>query len=350
MKTINCNVAGQPTDQPVIFDDIPRYWNGRFELNNARCVFDLPDDANGGGHLRWNGQQVNFLLPARPGSYEGATLGLPTIVYPHQSAMGLRIVDRTFVTGTNQRWLMCGHTEMNAPDKLRAGEDLTPLLKQRADAGCNVLRSLGMGYPFRTDQTPVPMSLVHDYLATCADHDLYVIWCVFAGTKACMPDPGQQLDWWAQSVETCRQHPNALIMVCNEWNHSSQSLAPSMFPRPIGILASRGSATTDQTPAKPVMDFEGYSARRDTGNSRGFTNCDAYEFESDYPCVPKIALETAKPQDYGFSLGFARLIGLHGKASDWGVFGHTDAGVRSELWTPGEESCMRTIYDAVLHG
>lgn len=350
MKTINENVAGPPTDTPVIFDDIPRYWNGRFEPGNTRCVFDLPDDAVGGGHLRWDGQQVNFLLPASPGSYEGATLGLPTLVYKSASSLGLRIVDNRFVTHDGEPFLLCGHTEMNAPDKLRAGEDLTPLLQQRADAGCNVLRSLGMGYPFRTDQTPVPMSLVHDYLSLCAEYGLYVIWCVFAGTKTVMPDPGQQLAFWSQSVDACRQHANALVMVCNEWNHDSQAINPAQFPRPLGILASRGSATTDQTPAKPAMDFEGYSARRDTANSRGFTNCDAYEFESDYPAVPKIALETAKPQDYGFNHGFARLIGLHGKASDWGVFGHTDAGVRSDLWTPGEESCMRVLYDAVLHG
>lgn len=83
MIQINCNVNGTPTDVPYIRSDGGPLYPGAFDGPN-RCIFILPTTtppAGWGGHLNWQNTEVNFLVPVKPGAYEGGNLGLPTIDY-----------------------------------------------------------------------------------------------------------------------------------------------------------------------------------------------------------------------------------------------------------------------------
>lgn len=342
MKQINCNVSGTPTDTPTIFDDAGESWSGSFELGNLRCVFRLPDHAVGGGHLRWLDVQYNFLLPANPGSYEGASLGLPTIKYapPLSSVFPFK-----------------GATEFNLPAWMRAGhEDITAIVRQRTDAGATWLRSLSGGYPFRTDQAWLTMSEHQRYWDLCLKHGARVFQCAFANT-AIMPGADQlswQLAYWEQLKATAAPYgSDVALQLCNEWNHSTQRIDPSKFGPSSANLCDHGPGLTDAHPVEPFWSLVTWHAHRETSvngtpSARAIAECDCYSFEHlPWPKgQPWIVGEMAKPEDYGFNPAYAADLGRScGKR--WGGFFHSNEGVQSLPWRPEVERCARAFYEAM---
>lgn len=330
-KFIHCNVSGTPSDTPEIFDDVPRVWPGVFNAEHTRCTFTLPDNATGGGHLRWKGQQVNFLLPADPGAYEGSSLGLPTIAYaPPVSAL----------------WPVCGATEFNLPAKLRNGDDIRPILQQRKRAGANRLRSLSGGYPFRSDQQYLTMDQLRRYWDTCADEGLSVLQCVFAGT-AQVPGADNlnwQLSYWAAVQATAAPYGDHVwLQLANEWNHGTQRIDPSKFSPSSANRCDHGPGLTDAHPVEPFWSLVTWHPRRD--GTRGITNCDCYEFEAEpWPrSQPWLPGEMAKPEDYGFNPEYARQQGAH-CGLNWGGCFHTNEGIRGEFWSEPVTRCAESFY------
>src|SRR5262245_20550571 len=351
MKDINCNVSGNPTDTPRILDDTGRSWSGVFNTGNRRITFSLPNDATGGGHLRWLNQNVNFLIPASPGAYEGASLGLPTIAYPSVSA--LTIQGNQFISA-GEVWLWRGTTEMLAPWRMLRRENVRPILQQRRDTGATIVRSLAMGWPFitgsgRPSDFPDYWPVMRAYWTLLAEIGLNGEWVVFAGTRQWMPDPREQQAFYTRTCEELRAFPHMTLELLNEDGHSTQSINPQNFGKPAGIVASHGSGLTDAPPVSPFWDYVTFHARRDRPpDSRGITNVDPYTFQSDFPKpCPFVCDENMKPEDYGFNREVARQMGRHG-AMGWGATFHSQEGVESRPWSEPVRACAEAFFEGVV--
>jgi hypothetical protein len=350
VKSINCNVSGTPTDVPVIMTDTPAVFAGVFEGTPPnRCVFRLPDDATGGGHLRWDlgRRNIDFLIPPAGTVTEGADLGL-TIAYGPVVPPGRLTTagDQFLLNG--QRWVWRGATDFRFLEHFRAGRDLDPLVTQRTDAGVNLFRVVAQkanntGWELRPDYSN---ELLRDFFRWLLVARTYVEFTVFADTRTMMPDQGQQLAFWRRVVDVAGEFPHVLLELVNEAGHGTQRLDPQAFPRPTnGVLASHGSGLTDGDVVRPTWDFATYHARRDPPpDGRGFTAYDAYEFQADYPKpCPFIPDEGIKPEGYGFDTHWAGLMGRHANVGAGGTF-HTAEGVNSVLWDDRTVACAQAFF------
>jgi hypothetical protein len=362
MKTINFNLSGTPTET-YITDDVPRRWDLRIDpLASSRGIIDMPQDPTGGGHLYYAGKQINFLFPTGTGAFEASSPDpdrgwegkLPPVLQYLPMASRIRISNGDFIDQTGKRWLVKGATMFNAMAHLRDGQDIRPLLEQVRDCGGNMVRSLTMGFPRGPVRSPVPDSVIEDYLGICLDQGLQCIVSILAGTRDLMPDPHQQLDYYLSRVQICERYPNAWSSVGNELDHSSQLIPdPRIFPQPTsGILCSRGSYQTDRHPPEPYMRFAEYGAHRETEfggmrSSRAASQMSPAAWEHvpwprPCPCIP---VENAKPESYLMDTRYSQLMGRHGGAN-WGGYYHPDQGVLSVPWPPNVQQCGIAFYDS----
>lgn len=353
MKWINCNVSGTPTDTPRILDDTGRSWDGVFNNGNARITFELPLTATGGGHLQWLDKNVNFLIPGT-GAYEGASLGLPTIIYGPSSVHGaIQIVNNKFEV-KGQPWIWKGTTEMLAPWRMLIGQDINGILDQRVNVGANIVRSLAMGWPFIGAASGKPSAyanywdIMRSYFDKLDKKGLALEWVIFAGTRPWMPDPNEQMEFYHQTCNVVREYPHVVVELLNEAGHGSQSIDPGRFSKPDGIVASHGSGLTDAPPVSPLWDYATYHARRDSlPDARGITNVDPLEFEAYYPKIVTICEEMMKPEQYNHDTHVAYLMGRHGGVMEWGSTFHSQQGVESLLFPTPVAECAKAFYEGL---
>ena len=276
---------------------------GRLQFREqAHYAFSLPNDATGGGHLRWLDRNANFLIPAAPGAYEGASLGLPTVAYPMVSA--LTIQGNQFISG-GQIWLWRGATEMLAPWRLLRRENVRPILEERRAAGATIVRSLAMGWPFITGSGkpadfPDYWPTMRAYWQMLAEVGLNGEWVVFAGTRQWMPDPRGQQEFYGRTCQELRAFPHVTLELLNEDGHSTQLINPQNFGKPAGILASHGSGLTDAPPVSPFWDFATFHARRDRPPDARASRTSIRTLSSGLskPC-PFVCDESMKPRTTG---------------------------------------------------
>lgn len=247
------------------------------------------------------------------------------------------------------RWLVKGSTELQLAARIARGEDVRPVLHQRKDAGANLVRVLGMheGAGFLPSMTEAYASVVRQTIETAASFDLVTLWCVFTGAKQMMPSQSQQLEFWQYAQDLVRPYADHLLIdLGNEMNHSEWGgVDPSAFPKPQGLLSSRGSFLTDEQPPAPWWDFVVYHARRDFPSPKGATNYSPYVYYDigEWPYVPMFAEEGIKPHNYGFDHNWVRLMAQYAKAGCGALF-HTEHGVYSQSWPPEVEACARVFY------
>lgn len=357
MIAIHCNVSGTPTDTPLLVVDTGARANGDLSVP-GRCSFRLPNGTPPhGATLTWNGRTARTVIalrpgvPLAPGDYEGGQLyePIPTLDYGPPELSALRVEgDHFVVAATGRRWWWKGATDMLLPARLEAGENISPILDQRRNAGATIIRALAMGYPFWPSGAPVQFATVRRFFEMTATARVYIEWVIFAGTRTVMPRPDAQLRFYQETLDVVRAYPHVLVELLNEQGHGTQQIDPQIFPRPGGVLASHGSGLTDASPVTPLWDFATYHPRRDRPpDSRGFTNYDPFAFQNDWPKpCPFIPDEGIKPQEYGFNPEWAAQMGRHAAHCAGGTF-HSDAGVRSLPWTPEEVRCAEAFYSAI---
>ena len=261
---------------------------------------------------------------------------------------------------------MAGSTELELAGRVAEGHDMRPVLEQRMNAGANTIRTLGMhrlgnlnwhpGWPDRDGMVRRTLDLVGDMGLTC-------IWCVFSGTKEMMPERQQQVEWFEKEQELIRPYAGFVILCLgNEINHSGhQDIDPLVFSKPSGIIASRGSYTTDVYPKAPIWDVVFYGARRSPGpldvdefNAKPFNNLNPYEFHPKWRHpVPHVAVESVEPHAYGFAPEYARKMAQAGRLGP-GAFFHVYERYLGQpgwgFWIPEVERCAEVFYSELLRG
>lgn len=349
-KQINVNVQGDPKgDVPVIVNDEPRTVAGVFE-SASRVIFKLPDTFNGGAYLNWSNGSVRFLLPPGGWTGEGTSLGLPDITYSPLPTGKWSVQGSQFVAnGVVVKWK--GMTHMRLLDKVLHGEIMTDHLTQAQEAGFNLVRVLGM----KTNNTgwelnpaePNYWEAVGELFQQCKERGLQIEFTAFADTRYVMPIAWQQQAYWENICTAVGLHDNVLLEFMNEYGHPTQAINPLAFGKPNGIVSCHGSGLTDADGVRPYWDYMTYHARRDAPpDARGFTNYDQYEFQAVYPSVPRIPDEGIKPENYGFDVGYATLLGEHAAIGAGGTF-HWSGGVGSDMMDSRTYDCAAAFCKAI---
>jgi len=234
-----------------------------------------------------------------------------------------------------------------------AGVDIRPILQDRRDAGANLVRMLAQkadntGYSL-SSHTPGYWNAVIRTCELVGEAGLYGEWTVFADTKKMMPNPVEQQDFYAQTVETIRKFPHMVLELVNEDKHATQSINAQAFRRPDGLLSSHGSGLTDAQPVKPLWDYATYHARRTPAppNAKPFNNLSGYEFHPEWPHpVPYVCEESVKPEDYGYNAAYARQMGLAARLGPGATF-HGSWWLEERLFNDDERSCARAFFRAL---
>jgi len=260
---------------------------------------------------------------------------------------GLRIEGDHFMLGSS-RWFWKGSTDFRLPERALSGVDIKPILKDRKDAGANLVRMLAMkanntGYELNP-RTPGYWDAVIKTCNLVGQAGLYGEWTIFADTKKMMPDPIEQQDFYRQTIETIRQFPWMLVELLNEDKHATQSINAQAFRKPDGVLSSHGSGLSDAQPVKPLWDYATYHARRSGGLAKIASNYSPYVFQDTYPTpCPYIPEETQKPEQYGYDVGVARLLGRSASCGAGGTYHHS-AWLDERLFNGGERSCAEAFF------
>lgn len=338
---------------PVVGVGLPGApWHKEFTVPSGGVGASLSVDA-----LGYSGTARRVIIPAgggelqKPTEQGGGSAG-PIDLQPSHGDMRLHVDGEYFYRANGSRWTWKGSTDLYLAARLDAGEDIRPILDQRQNAGANLVRSLAQidwaWLPFWGLMRPTYWESVHRYFSLLQSRGLWCEWTVLAGTRGLMPLHDQQVAFWEETKRVAAAYPAVLLELCNEWNHSSQTIDPAGFVRPTANLASHGSGLTDAPPVQPEWDFATYHARRDVPpDGRGFTNYDCFEFQARWPRGnPAIPDEGIKPDAYGFNTAWARMMGKHAGINAGGTF-HCGAGVDSVLWAPDVESCARAFYEGV---
>ena len=349
-------VAGRPAQVVLIDQDVPNGHGGTLIIQRTGYA---PESQHG---VLW----LDRLNPVTGSAgFDADTFALLPVPPPPNPGPGpdplpafgrLIVQDENFYATNGSLWKWKGSTDMYLPAKLAAGQDILPIIRQRKDAGANILRSLAMvdwdWLPWWSPKhTADYWTHVQRYFELLAAEEMWLELTVFAGTKRLMPNQGEQLEFWQQTIDLARQYPHILLELLNEDGHPTQSINPQVFAQPSGeLLASHGSGLTDADMVRPLWDFGTYHSRRDSPpDTRGFTNYDAYEFQASYPKqCPTIPDEGMKPENYRHDPNVALLMGLHCDMHSGGTF-HTTQGATdgSILWPANVEDCAKAFYAAI---
>ena len=160
--------------------------------------------------------------------------------------------------GTPWTWIGC--TDFRLFKRHLDGDDLEPVLAQRAALGFTILRVLfSCDYMFRLHPAEVPAfyAEAERFFARCAAHGLYVEAVAFADTKRIFREPRAQLAHWAALGAAAATATNVVLELVNENSeHENGVWDPTAFRAIPGVLCSHGSNGAGAMPVRPVWDFE----------------------------------------------------------------------------------------------
>ena len=157
-------------------------------------------------------------------------------------------------------------SDFNLLNRSEAGEDITPILEQRAALGFNFLRvwtayaidKIGMLIPA---QRPGLYQHIPTFLQDCADHGLYVQFTAFTGPyDVCgLETDTKKIGHWESLIGVCDGISNVTLELVNEWdNGPNLGLPLPLLRKPPTILSAHGSPTQDGEPLTPHWDLVTY--------------------------------------------------------------------------------------------
>lgn len=172
-----------------------------------------------------------------------------------------------FFTRGGQPWTIIESSEFSLFKRAMMGEDIRPILDERASLGFNTLRVwllnvsvVGAVYPggIRPNQDPAFYTKLRAFVELCGSYGFVCELTAFTSTRDLMPVVADQHAHWQRTQDAVRGLPNVLLELVNEYNWGTGENAPdrSLWSmRPTGILASSGSSTADAPPPEPVWDY-----------------------------------------------------------------------------------------------
>lgn len=191
--------------------------------------------------------------------HNGTTAGAP---------LGMLGIAGQFFTLNGQPWTSIQSSDLSLPKRYLAGEEIRPVLDQRAAIGFNDLRQWllnqsvvsGAGYPegIHPNQYSNFYERLRKLWELCGSYGLAVEATAFTSCIPLMPEPEDQDRHWLRTQDAARGLGNVRLELVNEynWGHGENAPDRSLWSkRPAGIIASSGSSTADAPPSQPVWDY-----------------------------------------------------------------------------------------------
>lgn len=180
-----------------------------------------------------------------------------------------------------QRFTVKCCSDFNLYNRFLSGEDITPVLAQRASLGFNACRvwcaydipRIGRLNP---SEHPDYFAQWPAFLQTIALYGLYAEVTVFTGPYPFFPTKESMIQFWDQLLGAIdvAELTNVLdIEAVNEWDNTPNLGVPlERLRRPTIQLSSHGSSTQDAPPPEPVWSVWGYRSpftewQRKTGHN-----------------------------------------------------------------------------------
>ena len=258
---------------------------------------------------------------------------------------------RWFKQDNGVRWTGIEATDFNLFNRFLNGEDIAPILHQRADVGFNLLRvwtdfnvcadgnceqrqPIGRLVP---TEHPDYYARLRDFLDECARHGLYVELTAFTGRSD--SDPARIAHWEAL-IAAVSPSTNVLLELINEHNVHNKTLPYHRLRQPPApILASHGSGGAGGEPRLPIWTHVTYhpgfgadwmrKAVSEGGDAAGKYN------------VPVLLNETTRFPDNDKSLEHAYDVGRGCALVLAGCAFHSVTGKNSRLWEGHELALAR---------
>lgn len=277
---------------------------------------------------------------------------LRSLPKPAQSIYTIGIVGKYF-TFDQQPATIIETSDFSLFKRYLDGEDIRPIVDERSELGFNARRvwllntSVIPGglhpkdYPQFYDALP-------EFVTVCGG---VVELTVFTQTPLLMPNVDDQHRHWERTQAAVRGLPNVLLELVNEYDHGSpRDNTPdrSLWSmRPVGILASSGSANADSAPPTPVWDYVLYHSN-DLDQFQRKVGHNAMEYAEKYG-VPALSNENTRYPDrdnseahaYDAAMGAALLAAGSCYHSQGGKFSRLfDADERrtAAAWVAGAQS------------
>ena len=215
------------------------------------------------GHLL----SARFDMPDAPVNATRDSVGpweTSTLVVLETDTPAIHVEGSTFVDAKGRRWIWRGCTDFLLFKRHLDGEDIAPLLNERAGVGANLVRVLGMCQNiarFHPQEYPAYFDRLGPFVDLVARSGLYVELTVFADAQFIMSSSTEQHQHLARVVDILRGKANVFVELVNEF--SKNGVDPRQFTKPDGILCSHGSGQTDEAPPQPPWDYVTFHVRRD---------------------------------------------------------------------------------------
>jgi hypothetical protein len=353
---IRCQITGPVTTAPfLVIDNGQGVFSGTVVQEIATFTINERVPTPYGASIHYEDGEARIILPPDGSDWNAVDpeRGLPIVLAYKPAELPLQrpTTDRhRFLIG-DKEWKWKGTTDFRLLQRFLAGEDISVILEERKAAGANLVRVL----PMKTNNTGWeldPRSYQAIDLAAFFEvvrlHHMYVHLTVFADTRFVMQDRDEQKRFWAMCVAQAGAVDHVFLDLLNEENHPTQRIQKTDFERPTnGVLTSHGSGLTDTHPVEPFWDFTTFHARRSPFDARCFTSYDPFEFEAEWPKrCPMIGEESVKPENYGYDVRWAEMMGRHAGIGAGGTF-HWGGGVSSNQWTDQERACAEAFFRGI---
>lgn len=186
---------------------------------------------------------------------------------PPMQTIGQLTIDGKFFRLGGERWTGICSSEFSLPKRFMAGEDIRPLLDERAAIGFNEMRLwllnqsvVGQVYPegIHPNQYPDFYDRVRALAELLGSYGIVSEFTAFTSCIPLMPHVDDQVRHWERLQDAVRGLPAVMLELVNEYNWGKGENAPDKSlwgMKPSGLIASSGSSTADAPPPEPVWDY-----------------------------------------------------------------------------------------------
>ena len=179
---------------------------------------------------------------------------------PFEPLPRLVVRGHVFALESGERFTAIECTDFQLYQRFLGGEDIRPVLDQRAALGFTTVRALGMCagmFHLVPHERPDFSDLLAPFCDACASFGLYVEFTVFADATVVMPDRAQQAAHWLAVGAAAQPITNLLLELGNELDQSINRLAAVNDVQPIpGVLCAHGSNGSQAVPVRPWWHYE----------------------------------------------------------------------------------------------